>query len=376
MKEQVSKNLSVWKLLRIVGAIERSVEIGSPAGAGSLGKAIKSYALFAYGLPAGHFSQVKLEDLQNYDPAGAELVAPQSAIDQAVQQFTHPDVKAPEKAADVALGIKHKTPAAPRPAATSVSVLNGNGVVGSASNAAYALAQRGYKIVIPPSGKLRNAPSWDYFHTKVYFSPRNARAKAAAEKLSTLFADAEASPLPIELVKLAGRAMVTVVVGQTFHGQLAAAPVDQTPKKQPPYVRVDPAASQSVLRSARKQVDFPLYVPTVIERASNLDTEMPIRVYALKKHVRAVRLTFLTGTDLAGYWGIEETKWGDAPALQQPSVKHVIGGREFDFYFDGPHLHMVVLREGNATYWVVNTLLNALSNDTMVAIAKGLKPLH
>jgi hypothetical protein len=36
---------------------------------------------------------------------------------------------------------------------------------------------------------------------------------------------------------------------------------------------------------------------------------------------------------------------------------------------------MVVLREGGATYWVVNTLLDELSNETMLAIAKGLKPL-
>jgi hypothetical protein len=36
---------------------------------------------------------------------------------------------------------------------------------------------------------------------------------------------------------------------------------------------------------------------------------------------------------------------------------------------------MVVLREKNATYWVVNTLLDKLSNETMIAIAKGLKPL-
>ena len=35
---------------------------------------------------------------------------------------------------------------------------------------------------------------------------------------------------------------------------------------------------------------------------------------------------------------------------------------------------MVVLRTPAATYWVVNTLLDTLSNDTMLAIAKGLKP--
>jgi hypothetical protein len=36
---------------------------------------------------------------------------------------------------------------------------------------------------------------------------------------------------------------------------------------------------------------------------------------------------------------------------------------------------MVVLRRGKASYWVVNTLRDELSNETMLAIAKGLLPL-
>ena len=36
---------------------------------------------------------------------------------------------------------------------------------------------------------------------------------------------------------------------------------------------------------------------------------------------------------------------------------------------------MVVLRQDGASYWVVNSLLDSLSNETMLAIAKGLKPL-
>jgi hypothetical protein len=35
-----------------------------------------------------------------------------------------------------------------------------------------------------------------------------------------------------------------------------------------------------------------------------------------------------------------------------------------------------VLRAGGASYWVVNTLLDSMSNETMLAIAKGLRPLH
>jgi hypothetical protein len=36
---------------------------------------------------------------------------------------------------------------------------------------------------------------------------------------------------------------------------------------------------------------------------------------------------------------------------------------------------MVVLRENGATYWVVNTILDSLSNETMLAIARSLRPL-
>jgi hypothetical protein len=75
------------------------------------------------------------------------------------------------------------------------------------------------------------------------------------------------------------------------------------------------------------------------------------------------------------YWGIEETDWNDAPALHDKSFQHDLGGREFDLYYSGSQLHMIVLRADGATYWVMNTLLNDLSNETMLHIAQGLKPL-
>ena len=78
---------------------------------------------------------------------------------------------------------------------------------------------------------------------------------------------------------------------------------------------------------------------------------------------------------MGDYWGIEETDWTDAPILQEPNFKHRIKGREFDFYYSGPNLHMIVLRDHGATYWVTNTLLDKLSNETMLAIAKSLRPL-
>ena len=99
-----------------------------------------------------------------------------------------------------------------------------------------------------------------------------------------------------------------------------------------------------------------------------------IRSYWIAKGHKAVRLVYSTNT-VGDYWGIEETDWTDAPALQEPNFKHRIKGREFDFYYSGPNLHMIVLREHGATYWVENSLLDRLSNETMLAIAKSLRPL-
>jgi hypothetical protein len=123
----------------------------------------------------------------------------------------------------------------------------------------------------------------------------------------------------------------------------------------------------------RRRVDFPLMVPSLVERSSVLHWEHPVRVYAMKKGERAVRLTFRTGVD--EYWGIQQTSWQDAPVLESKNVTRRLGKRDFDLYYDGSRLHMVVLRTDKATYWVVNTLRDTLSNETMLSIARGLRPL-
>jgi hypothetical protein len=140
-------------------------------------------------------------------------------------------------------------------------------------------------------------------------------------------------------------------------------------------VRRDPAETRSALFSVRKRLPFTLQYPTFVERSSSLDNgygETPLRIYPLDGKP-ALRLTFRTGSN--EYWGIQETKWADAPALSDKSITQRINGRAFDLYYSGSNLHMVVLRDRGATYWVVNTLLNRLSNETMLAIARGLRPL-
>jgi LCP family protein required for cell wall assembly len=368
MKQQISSQLDLNTVFKIMNAVEKNVVVGRGGGQALDPKTLKDYLYFAHGLPGGHVFQSKIEGLTGTN----ELSATPESIATAVRNFVQPDVNAPAKARDVTLGIKRRS-LAPPPRDTSTTVLNGNGVAGSAANAAYVLGQRGYKIVLPPTGKTQNAPNFRYFRTTVYYDTAQRRSKAAAGKLANLFGDADVKPLPATFTTLANGAMATVVVGQNFHGTIAPAPVDQTPTKQPAMVTPNPSLTRSLLLQASKRVRFRLQMPRLVESSSRLEFDAPIRVYGISKGHRAVRLTFRIGSN--EYWGIEETNWNDAPALASPSFVHKIKGREYALYYSGAHLHMVVLRKDGATYWVMNTILDELSNETMLAIARGLTPL-
>jgi LCP family protein required for cell wall assembly len=369
-KNQIGQSFAPTALPKVVNSITKNVEVAQGGGDDVEARTVLSYALFAYGLPRGRVFQTRIEGLEGF----SELTTDSSNITRAVQTFTHPDVQSSEKATAVALGEKLKR-TAPVPRDTTITVLNGNGVTGSATSAGYLLGQRGYEILTPPNGLPANAPSWEYFRTQVYFDPSRRGAREAAQKVSNLFGSAETGRIPPEILPLANGAMLTVVVGQTFHDTLAAAPIDQTPRRERPSVTSGAGAARDLLRARRARVPFPLMVPTVIERSSWTDSQNPVRLYWIdpgKKH-KAVRLVYRMGSN--EYWGIQMTDWEDAPALGDRSLTRRIGGRVYDLYYNGPKLHMVVLNTPKARYWVVNTLLDRLSNETMLAIAKGLKPL-
>ena len=112
----------------------------------------------------------------------------------------------------------------PTPAQTTITVLNGNGIEGAAANAGYLLSQRGYQIVPPPDGATGNAPRTNYFSSKVYWNPRVKRSEAAAKSVAKLFAPADAERCRPRCAPLGRNAMITVVVGSTFHGTITPAP--------------------------------------------------------------------------------------------------------------------------------------------------------
>jgi LCP family protein required for cell wall assembly len=370
-KEQVAKNFSFTSLPSLVNTITHNIEVGE-GGRSLQGDEVISYALFAQKLPGGHLFQDKIENVQCLN----ECTASTSEIQSAVDQFQNPDVQSSKAANAAALGrkLKQKTPP---PSKTTVTVLNGSGVQGAAANTSYMLSQQGYITQVPPNNLEANGPQ--VFHSKIYYDPAQKGAKEAAVALQNRMQPAEVAKLPRSpaILALDPGSMLVVNLGTAFHGSVAAPPTVNVPKHQAAYVRYDASEGKDLLLPLKQKVKFPLMTPTVLERNSVVDTlpgDKPVRQYWIDRQGghKAVRLVFHNGTE---FWGIQETDWADAPALADKSFRHDLGGREFDLYYSGSHLHMVVLRAHGATYWVVNSLLDSLSNETMLAIAKGLKPL-
>ena len=372
-KEQVAHNVSFTSLPSLVSTITHNIEVGEGGHALS-GDQVISYALFAQSLPPGHLFQQKIENVQ----CGLGCQASTSDIQAAVDKFQNPDVQAPKDANAAALGQKIKQ-TAPPPSKVSVTVLNGNGVAGAAANGSYLLAQRGYRVLTPPNNLDPNVQPQNYFHSKIYYDPAQKGSKAAAVALQELMppADVEQLPRVPKILSLDPGSMLVVVLGTAFSGSIAPLPERVIPTHQAATVRYDTGAT-SLLRPYVKKVPFKLMVPTVLERNSYPDTQpgdKAVNYYWMdvnRKH-KGVRLVYRTGGN--EYWGVQETDFTGAPALGDRSFHRIIKGRAYDLYYSGTHLHMVVLRQNGATYWVVNTLLDSLSNETMLAIAKGLKPL-
>ncbi len=130
-------------------------------------------------MPGGAFQQTRLETLSEV-PGTYLLQASPETVDEAVEKFLHPDPAAAERAIAAATGTESATeePTGPPPSEVSVEVLNGNGVAGSADDAAYLLGRRGYT-----AANGGNADRFDHFETTVVYSPTTPESELAAEEL-------------------------------------------------------------------------------------------------------------------------------------------------------------------------------------------------
>ncbi len=385
LKDRFASGFSLLQIPAIIGSMKHSIEIGrAGGGAPSMGE-ILSYAGLAYHLQAGHLfrNSISPSELQPYGPYNAELIAPPSAIQEAVTSFVNPDVTQAPRANATALGLKPKPKPTVKlqPSQVSTLVLNGTTILGFARDTSYKIAQLGYHAAQLPQQIKADAPSHDYTTTRIYYDPVQAFSRDAAQQIAALFgSDVTIAALTPEIAPYAqeaGNPLTVVIVGTDFTGNLIApTPPAPVPTPQPAAVTTNPGLTLTSLQNAKAQklLHFKPLVPHTIASGSTLSSLEGFRVYKPAPHTRAAVMTFVTGAGNV-YYQVEETNWTSAPILRSPTGHFRANHRTYQLYTVGGHIHMIVLRYGGASYWVVNTLLDELSNETMIAIAKGLQPL-
>ncbi len=80
-------------------------------------------------------------------------------------------------------------------------------------------------------------------------------------------------------------------------------------------------------------------------------------------------------TGLGGYYDVEGMDWVNIPLFAHARAQK-IGGRSYLLVDDGSHIHDIGWRVGRVVYFVSNTLLEDLSNQQMIEIARATQPLH
>jgi LCP family protein required for cell wall assembly len=386
MRTQLSLSTLPLELPKLIGVLRHNLEyVKAGGGTVSLGE-LESYLGIAYHLPAGHLfrNQIPIKDFQNIvTPGGADVLqASPGAVSSAVQSFLHPDIRQSGAINRQFFGLPKKTGKKkqhklPRSKIT-VLVLNAGTIPGEASNTSYLLGQRGYSTRTLPASRSANAPSVQR-NTTVYYDPVQPDAKQAAQQLRPLFGShtriVQMTTLLAEYAKLAGNPLTVVAVGTSFSGKLVVHKPPKVAPKLPPQVSPGFSVAAHALRTVAGRAGVvPLMVPYRVAQGSTLSQLEGIRAFRPLAHQHEVSLQFVMPNGIQ-YWQIEETTWNSAPILANPTGQFFYHHQKFLLYTTGGSIQMVVLMTPRASYWVVNTILNQLSNSTMIAIAKSLKPL-
>lgn len=125
-----------------------------------------------------------------------------------------------------------------------------------------------------------------------------------------------------------------------------------------------------------KKDKLPVYIPQMVAPESLYRGDS--RQYEIKdtddKKQPAYKMVIqLTSNVAAGqYYGVEGTTWKAPPILDNASETRTIDGRHYDLYYDGDRLRIVAFHAGGNSYWVSNTLLQVLDEDTMLGIAESM----
>jgi LCP family protein required for cell wall assembly len=312
-------------------------------------KRLKSLVELVFQVNTSKINTVHLEGSTPMIGGISYVVASQAEIEQAVNAFTHP-AAAPLKISNLKL-TKKMYP---------IRIYNGSGIAGLATTTANQLSALGYTTVVGA-----DATEFSGKTTTIY-APQSL--SAPAQLLGEML-----YPSDVQIVDRAPGVAdgITVVLASTFDGKVNV-PAQQAGAT---TTLVKGRYSASAWRAGVNVTSLPLEMPTKWSSGSTYDQ---FRHYKIKttSGKNAAALVAVAVTPQGGYWDIQEMRWLNPPAIQNPSSTQVIGGTEYMFFYQGSALHMVAWKRNKTLYWVINTLDNQLSNDTMTGIATSFQSVR
>jgi LCP family protein required for cell wall assembly len=376
----------------MLGAISDSVNIVGPGGKRPSPRTLLSFAATAY-QARSHVVSIHLNWGSYTAPGGADAVQVTN-FPQAISQWKHPWLVSRAGAA-LPTG-KHKPAKQPwkpavAPAGVRVAVLNGNGIAHAASKTVAGLKAWGYPA--HPGNAPGPSP-----RTWVYYRPGGADA---AGDLAHILGKSTTAAIPAAINAVIGpRVEVAVVLGTGFTGKLAVSAPSPTKAQHHtglPATLSPTAEYRADFVHAQQVLKFPILYPTVAQNASTFCPWVPVpsgpgvltcegtstsptRIYGIPAAGKGWNSTYavfhMSANTGDAYWGIEETRYTDAPLLSTPNTTRHLDGRTYLFFFNGNHIQTIAFIENGAAYWVQNSLLDDLTDPEMVAIARSLKPVH
>jgi len=377
LKARLSQTLTISnykEILQIIGAVKGNLEIAKADGSAPSPTEVNSYLGLLLGLPAGHLQRnaIPPQDLVNFvTPGGAdELQASPEAVARAVHSFLHPRVPK--------VHHKSKRPRTPKLPHKTISalVLNAGDITGEAANTSYALRQHGFVTKSTPA----NAPSKTR-NTVVYYDPSQTNGQKAARELAPLFGShsrvASMTPSIASFAQKAGNPLTVVAIGTAYKGTLKLPRRGGGTSRSTANAHVQDGIGFTLpaVRSKNRKANFPLMVPHRVALGSSLSTAEGVRLFHPVRGTQELVLTFNLNGGIE-YWQVEESSWTDEPLFAKPTDQFTYKGRTYKEFTSGGALQTIAVYAGKSVYWVQNTILNDLSNSTMIAIAEGLRPLH
>jgi polyisoprenyl-teichoic acid--peptidoglycan teichoic acid transferase len=155
-------------------------------------------------------------------------------------------------------------------------------------------------------------------------------------------------------------------------------------KPTPPPPLIDSALGQQYAaqlagaqtKGGKPMINFPIYYPTKLAVDSTLTDDS--RAFPIdgpgNEAYRGYKIVAELPTDgYTAYYGVSGTDWRDPPILANPSEVKTIGGRDYLLSWDGDQLRFIGWKTDHGSFWVDNTLLNALTPGQMFGIAESMR---